>query len=158
MGSICLKCWVQLGFVWDCIWSIKSSCNTSKISLKKKKKNSFSKKIKSAFKGLKNLKIIKTHFWQKLKNKFFFDLKTLFMKRKPKKLLFEHVDPEPLSLTAILYANCSQSWSFPLVSVLKITWSKDKTRMWKSRSTYWSWTSQSPNKDLLDCQDKNVME
>jgi CRISPR/Cas system-associated protein Csx1 len=56
---------------------------------KKKKKYSFGKKIKSIFKGLKSLKIVKMHFWQKLKSKafakkfffFFFYLKALFLKR-----------------------------------------------------------------------------
>jgi hypothetical protein len=36
-----------------------------------KKKYSFGKKIKSAFKSPKSLKIVKTHFWRKLKKKAF---------------------------------------------------------------------------------------
>jgi hypothetical protein len=44
-----------------------------------KKKYSFGKKIKSAFKGLKSLKMTKKYFWQKFKNetcpKALFDLK-----------------------------------------------------------------------------------
>jgi hypothetical protein len=38
---------------------------------KKKKEYSFGKKIKSVFKGLKSLKIVKMHFWKKLKSKAF---------------------------------------------------------------------------------------
>jgi acetate kinase len=40
------------------------------------------KEIKSAFKGLKNLKIAKTHFWQNLKNEayvFFFFFNNIFL-------------------------------------------------------------------------------
>jgi hypothetical protein len=40
----------------------KNSFNTQKIRLKKKKKKSFGKKIKSVFKGLKSLKMAKKHF------------------------------------------------------------------------------------------------
>jgi hypothetical protein len=46
----------------------KSIFNTQKARLNKKK--SFGKKFKSAFKGQKSLKIIKTNFWQK-QNKAF---------------------------------------------------------------------------------------
>jgi hypothetical protein len=42
-----------------------------KVRLKKKKYSFSKKKIKSAFKGLKSLKIAKTNFWQKFKNKSF---------------------------------------------------------------------------------------
>jgi hypothetical protein len=48
----------------------KSAFNTQKVRLKKKK-YSFGKKIKIAFKGPKSLKIAQTHFWQKLKNEAF---------------------------------------------------------------------------------------
>jgi hypothetical protein len=48
----------------------KSAFNTQKVCLKKKK-YLFDKKIKSAFKGKKNLKMVKTNFWQKLKSKAF---------------------------------------------------------------------------------------
>ena len=44
--------------------------NTQKVRLKKKNTPSI-KKIKNAFKGSKNLKIVKIHFRQKLKNKDF---------------------------------------------------------------------------------------
>jgi hypothetical protein len=50
--------------------TLKSAFNTQKIRLKKKK-YSFDKKIKSAFKGPKNFKMAKTHFWQKLQNEVF---------------------------------------------------------------------------------------
>jgi hypothetical protein len=43
--------------------------NIQKVRLNKK--YSFGKKIKSAFQGPKSLKIVKTHFWQKLKNEAF---------------------------------------------------------------------------------------
>jgi hypothetical protein len=49
----------------------KSVFNTQKVRLKKKKKYSFGKNIKSAFKDPKSLKMAKTHFWQKLKNEAF---------------------------------------------------------------------------------------
>ena len=51
-----------------------------------KKKLLFGKKIKSAFKGSKSLKIAKIHFWQKLQ-KTLFDFKTLFFKRNLKHVL-----------------------------------------------------------------------
>ena len=38
------------------------------------------KKIKALLRGLKRLKMVKTHFWQKLKNEAF-DLKIIFLKR-----------------------------------------------------------------------------
>jgi hypothetical protein len=47
----------------------KSTFNTQKVNLKNI--YMFGKKIKSAFKDLKSLKIAKTHFWQKLKNEVF---------------------------------------------------------------------------------------
>jgi hypothetical protein len=47
----------------------KSIFNIQKTRLKKK--YSFGKIIKSAIDGLKCLKIVKTHFWQKLKNETF---------------------------------------------------------------------------------------
>jgi hypothetical protein len=51
----------------------KSVFNTQKVYLKKKNKikYSFGKKIKNDFKGRKSLKIVKTHFWQNLKNEAF---------------------------------------------------------------------------------------
>jgi hypothetical protein len=49
---------------------LKHNFNTQKIHLKKKN-TSLVIKIKSAFKCLKNLKMAKTYFWQKLKNKAF---------------------------------------------------------------------------------------
>jgi hypothetical protein len=48
----------------------KSSFDTQKVYWGEKK-NLFSKKIKMAFKGPKNLKITETHLSQKLKNKIF---------------------------------------------------------------------------------------
>jgi hypothetical protein len=52
---------------------LKNAFNIQKIRLKKKKKKNhlFGKKIKSAFKGPKSLKIAKKHFWQKLENEAF---------------------------------------------------------------------------------------
>jgi hypothetical protein len=41
---------------------LKNAFNIQKIRLKKKKNHSFGKKIKSAFKGPKSLKIAKKHF------------------------------------------------------------------------------------------------
>jgi hypothetical protein len=39
--------------------------------LKKKKNTRLVKKIESVFKSSKSLKMVKTHFWQKLKNEAF---------------------------------------------------------------------------------------
>jgi hypothetical protein len=39
-----------------------------------RKKYLFDKKIKNAFNGSKSLKITKTHFWQKFKNKAFAEI------------------------------------------------------------------------------------
>jgi hypothetical protein len=60
--------------VWACIFEeLKSTFNTKKIRLKKekKKKKPLVKKIKSIFNSPKSLKITKTHFYHKLKNKAF---------------------------------------------------------------------------------------
>ena len=100
---------------------------------------------------LGDLKVFLTFIKLVWRKKYSFNkkIKSTFKSSKNLKI---NLDPRPLSLTAIWRANCSQSWSIHLVSVLKITWSKDKTRRWKCWSTYWSWTSRSRNKDLLDCQ------